>query len=242
MGVHGIAGGGGRTSGHAGGKGNSDKSKGRRDGKEERHYSGKIYDGLKKLDEGKTKEGYKKLGEGMKEVEQGKKELPPGLARLMAEGRFPIGLMGGHGDDDDDDRKSGGGRADSFRSQAPSLVDPKAQPAPSVNVAKPAPTTSPDGIKPAPEQVATPVSSQTASPAPKQFSGLLTNPPAGSSIGTQVLNTRVQQPARAGSQIIDASVLNAARGGDTVGFITALAGNVNANLNGSIQQFLALTG
>ncbi|HEY9687966.1 MAG TPA: hypothetical protein V6C52_13405 [Coleofasciculaceae cyanobacterium] len=238
MGLHGIAGGRG-TSGHSGSQ--SGKSEGRRDGKEDHHYSGKFSDGLKKLDEGKKEEGYKKLGEGMREVEQGKKELPPGIAQLMAEGRFPSGLQGGHGDDNDDDRKSGGGRADSFRSQAPSLVSPQAQPTPPANVTRPAPITSQVSITPTPAPAVTPAPSQTASPAPNQFSGLLTNPLAGSSIGTQLLNTRVQQPARAGSQIIDASVLNAARGGDTVGFINALAGNVNANLNGSVQQFLALT-
>lgn len=67
-------------------------------------------------------------------------------------------------------------------------------------------------------------------------------PLSGNSIGGQLLNAQYMQPLQSGSAIIDTNVLTAARGGDTVGFINALAGNVNASLNNAVNQFMALTG
>jgi hypothetical protein len=230
MGVNGVAGGMKMpTNMNAGGKGKSKNS-----GKSSKSEKGKSDGDSKNTEKGKNDE-------------KGQKGFPPGLARQMAEGRYPPGLTGRHGKDNDG-QNEGGGRADSFRNQAtlpplqggttvelpppPQQVGIIPEPAP-----RPAPTVPQGGTQftPAPGGFSLP--SLGAFPT----SDLLGSPSAGNSIGSQLLNARVQ-PARPGSQIIDANVLGAARGGDTVGFINALAGNVNSNLNGSVQQFLALTG
>jgi hypothetical protein len=109
---------------------------------------------------------------------------------------------------------------------------PQAQSEPVANTPRTAPAQQP--VAAANPQILAPKAPQT------QIAPLA--PQTGGSIGNRLLDARFQTAASPGSQILNSSVLNAARNGDTAGFISALAGNTQDSLDNSTRLFFQLTG